>query len=70
MWKKAWVSVRVCLFQLSITPNPMKFLGELLGRPANEAAVLLLPVGYPAKDAQVPKLSRKSLEEIVQWNKG
>ena len=48
----------------------MGFLSELLGRPANETAVLLLPVGYPAKDARVPKLQRKALEEVIQWNRG
>jgi len=56
------------LTTLTHTPNPMGFLAELLGRPANETAVLLLPVGYPAKDAQAPKLTRKPLQEIVQWN--
>ena len=29
---------------------------------------MLLPVGYPARDAKVPKLQRKPLEEIIQWN--
>lgn len=58
------------LTTLTHTPNPMGFLGELLGRPKNESAVLLLPVGYPADNAQVPKIERKSLEEIVQWNVG
>jgi len=26
---------------------------------------LLIPIGYPAPDAQVPKLQRKSLEEVA-----
>jgi iodotyrosine deiodinase len=55
------------LATLTHTPNPMKFLGELLARPKNETAVLLFPVGYPADDARVPKLSRKSLDEISVW---
>ena len=54
------------LCTLTHTPNPMKFLGELLGRPANEEALLVMPVGYPAADAQVPRLSRKSLAEIFE----
>ena len=58
------------LTTLTHTPNPMQFLNELLGRPANESPVLLFPVGYPAADAQVPKLTRKPLDEIVQWNLG
>jgi hypothetical protein len=45
----------------------MGFLAEALGRPANETAVLLFPVGYPAADAQVPKLERKPLDEVSVW---
>ncbi len=56
------------LTTLTHTPNPMRFLSEVLQRPANEAAVLLLPVGYPAADAKVPRLQRKALREVVQWN--
>ncbi|MCZ8205919.1 nitroreductase family protein [Gemmatimonas sp.] len=53
------------LVTLTHTPSPMGFLGELLGRPANEKAFLVLPVGYPAADAQVPAISRKPLAEIA-----
>jgi hypothetical protein len=45
----------------------MRFLGELFGRPKNESAVLLFPVGYPAGDARVPKLERKPLDQISVW---
>lgn len=55
------------LVTLTHTPNPMAFLGELLGRPANEKAMLVMPVGYPAADATVPDLRRKSLDEIAEW---
>ena len=55
------------LVTLTHTPNPMAFLGELLGRPANEKAMLVMPVGYPAADATVPDLRRKSLDEIAHW---
>jgi nitroreductase len=58
---------RMGLATLTHTPSPMGFLGELLGRPANEKAFLLMPVGYPHPDAQVPQLSRKPLEEISVW---
>lgn len=58
------------LCTLTHTPNPMQFLNELLRRPPNESAVLLFPVGYPAAEAEVPRLRRKSLPEIVQWNQG
>ena len=55
------------LVTLTHTPNPMGFLGELLGRPANEKAMLVMPVGYPAPGAQVPDLSRKPLDQIAVW---
>lgn len=55
------------LVTLTHTPNPMGFLRSLLGRPANEKAMLVMPVGYPAADARVPDLSRKALDEIVIW---
>jgi nitroreductase len=53
------------LVTLTHTPSPMGFLGELLGRPANEKAFLVMPVGYPAANAQVPALTRKSLDDIA-----
>ncbi len=55
------------LVTLTHTPSPMAFLGELLERPSNEKAMLVLPVGYPASDAKVPDLARKPLEEIAVW---
>ena len=58
------------LATLTHTPNPMRFLAEILNRPKNEEAMLLFPVGYPSRDAVVPDLRRKKLEEIVQWNQG
>lgn len=56
------------LVTLTHTPSPMGFLGEILGRPKNERPFILFPIGYPANDATVPDLQRKSLDEIVQWN--
>lgn len=53
------------LVTLTHTPNPMAFLSELLERPANEKAFLILPVGYPAPGARVPDLKRKALDEIA-----
>jgi iodotyrosine deiodinase len=54
------------LATLTHTPNPMGFLAEILGRPKNEKPFLLIPVGYPAADAQVPNIGRKAFEEIAQ----
>ena len=53
------------LATLTHTPSPMKFLSEALGRPANERPFALIPVGYPASDATVPVITKKSLDEIV-----
>ncbi len=55
------------LVTLTHTPNPMAFLSELLGRPANEKAMLVMPVGYPGADARVPELTRKPLDQIAVW---
>ncbi len=55
------------LVTLTHTPSPMGFLAELLGRPANEKAMLVMPVGYPADDAHVPAITRKPLRDIVVW---
>jgi nitroreductase len=53
------------LATLTHTPSPMKFLREILKRPSNETPFVLLPVGYPAGGATVPKLERKAIEEIL-----
>jgi iodotyrosine deiodinase len=55
------------LVALTHTPSPMKFLTKILERPDNERPFLLIPVGYPADDAQVPALTRKPLEEISHF---
>ncbi|MET0134890.1 MAG: nitroreductase family protein [Kibdelosporangium sp.] len=47
------------------TPSPMRFLGEVLGRPRNERAFAVVPVGYPATDAVVPDRARESLDQVV-----
>jgi len=53
------------LVALTHTPSPMGFLREILERPANETACLLMPVGYPAPGAQVPDLRRKPLGDVL-----
>ena len=53
------------LCALTHSPSPMRFLGEILGRPENERPFILIPVGYPADDAEVPDLERKPLGEIL-----
>jgi len=55
------------LATLTHTPSPMKFLNEILGRPASERPFLLLVVGYPAEDARVPDIGRKDLAEFTTF---
>lgn len=50
---------------LTHTPSPMKFLGDVLGRPEHERPYLLIPVGYPADEALVPDITKKPLDEIL-----
>ena len=57
----------VGLVSLTHTPNPMKFLNEILRRPTNESCFLLLVVGYPAEDAVVPDIKRKRFEEVCTF---
>ena len=55
------------LATLTHTPSPMGFLREILGRPKNEKAEMLLVVGHPTDDAVVPKITKKPLAEISTW---
>jgi hypothetical protein len=45
----------------------MKFLNEVLERPANERPFLILVTGYPAEGIRVPDIERRSLEEICTF---
>ena len=53
------------LVTLTHTPSPMGFLRDILNRPEHEHAMLVMPVGYPAEDAMVPDISRKSLDDVA-----
>lgn len=57
------------LATLTHTPNPMKFLSRILGRPANERPYILLVVGHPAEDAMIPRAAtvKKPLEQIASF---
>jgi iodotyrosine deiodinase len=55
------------LATLTHAPSPMGFLKEILDRPENERPFLLIPVGYPAEDAMVPTLERKTLTEVAEF---
>jgi iodotyrosine deiodinase len=53
------------LATLTHTPSPMRFLNEILNRPQNEHPFLILVVGYPAENAEVPMITKKPFNEIT-----
>lgn len=55
------------LSTLTHTPAPMKFLTDLLGRPAEEKPVMIIAAGHAATGATVPKAAmvKKSLDDIL-----
>jgi nitroreductase len=53
------------LATLTHTPSPMGFLRDILGRPRNEKAFVLIPVGYPAEGCRVPDIGKKALGEVM-----
>lgn len=53
------------LATLTHTPSPMGFLNQILQRPPNERPFVVIPVGYPAENAQVPAITKKPLSEIL-----
>ncbi len=52
---------------LTHTPNPMKFLNTLLGRPKPEKPVMILVVGHPDQAATYPEAAarKKALPDIL-----
>ena len=52
---------------LTHTPSPMGFLNQILDRPKSERPFLLMVVGYPAEDAQVPDIHKKDLSDIATF---
>lgn len=57
------------LVSLTHTPSPMGFLNTILKRPSDEKPFLLLVIGFPAEEAQVPVIQKKRLEEISTFVK-
>ena len=60
------------LYSLTHTPNPMKFLNQLLDRPESEKPVMILAIGHAAKDATIPAAAKikKPLDEIMTVHAG
>jgi nitroreductase len=54
------------LATLTHSPSPMGFLSRILGRPPNERPFILIPVGYPSEGAEVPSLTKKTLDGIAE----
>ncbi|XP_055472007.1 iodotyrosine deiodinase 1 [Psammomys obesus] len=53
---------------VTVTTTPLNCgprLRVLLGRPSHEKLLVLLPVGYPSREATVPDLKRKALDQIM-----
>ncbi|XP_006978160.1 iodotyrosine deiodinase 1 [Peromyscus maniculatus bairdii] len=53
---------------VTVTTTPLNCgprLRVLLGRPSHEKLLVLLPVGYPSREATVPDLRRKALDQIM-----
>jgi iodotyrosine deiodinase len=57
----------VGLATLTHTPSPMGFLRDILRRPNNERAYLLVVTGYPADNVQVPDIHRKSNSDLLTF---
>ena len=55
---------RAGLATLTHTPSPMNFLGNILHRPKNETAFLLIPTGLPSEKAMIPNITKKPFNEI------
>jgi nitroreductase len=58
------------LATLTHTPQPMRFLSRILGRPDNERPFILFPVGYPAPGCQVPSITKKEPALVSSWFEG
>lgn len=67
------VGILLCALQSaglsSLTTTPLNCgpaLRNLLNRPPNEKLMVVLPVGYPTEDCEVPSLQRKTLDQIME----
>lgn len=57
------------LATLTHTPNPMRFLNEICGRPENEKPYMIVVAGHAAENATVPRKAKakKPLEAIATF---
>jgi nitroreductase len=52
---------------LTYTPANMRFLNRILDRPSHEKPFMILVTGYPEKNAQVPVITKKPLQDIITF---
>ena len=52
------------LATLTHTPSPMAFLSDILNRPPSDKPYLIIPVGFPSENAEVPNIKKKTFKEI------
>jgi iodotyrosine deiodinase len=57
------------LATLTHTPNPMRFLNRLCGRPASEKPVMIVVAGHATAEATIPVHAtiKKPLDAIASW---
>ncbi|WP_127519658.1 nitroreductase family protein [Mesorhizobium sp. Z1-4] len=55
------------LVSLTHTPNPMKFLNQMLSRPDSEKPIMIVAVGHPSENAKVPAVAKlkRPLNDIL-----
>lgn len=51
---------------LTYTPSKMQFLSSYLDRPSEERTFMVLGVGLPKENVQVPKIEKKTLDSILK----
>lgn len=56
------------LATLTHTPSPMRFLNDVLDRPRDERAYMIIVAGYPDATARVPVIDKKTLDQIATFS--
>jgi len=75
--ESTWISIAYILLQaenhklgtLTYTPSDTTFLNKLLNIPNHYSVVAIIPIGYPAETPTTKTRQRKSLKQIVHYNR-
>ncbi|MFZ3329371.1 MAG: hypothetical protein WA197_01970 [Candidatus Acidiferrales bacterium] len=51
------------------SPSPLDSLGQVLGQPPNEKPLVVLPVGLPMEDGEVPDIKKKLPERTSHFSR-